>query len=50
MVYLTFGGDDGLEAGREEVVELEIVDLRAEVPHPDGVVLLPGQDTVGVVV
>jgi len=47
---LTFGGDDGLEAGGEELVEHEVVNLGAEVSHPDGVVLLPGQDAVWVVV
>ena len=46
----TFGGDDGLEAGGEELVEHEVVNLGAEVSHPDGVVLLPGQDAVRVVV
>ena len=50
LVYLTFSGDDGLEAGWEEIVELEVVYLGAEVPDPDRVVLLARQDTVGVVV
>lgn len=46
----TFGRDDGLEAGGEELEELEVVDLGAEVAHPHRVVLLPGQHTVRIVV
>ena len=39
-----------MKASGEEIEELEVVNLGAEVPHPDRVVLLARQDTVGVVV
>ena len=37
---LTFGRLDGLEPGREEAVEHEVIDLGGQVPDPDGGVLL----------
>lgn len=47
---LTFGGFDGLKSGREELVELQIIHIRTKITHPNGMVLLSGHQTRGIVV
>ena len=47
---LTFSRLDGLEPGREELVEREIRDVWGEVADPDAVVFLSGHQAGGVVV
>ena len=47
---ITFGWDDWLKPRGEEPVEAEVIDLGSEVPDPDGVILLAGQQPVGVMV